>query len=98
MARLQAFATGRRARFICDGCGLSRPYSEAQTERETGFRKCRQCGVDEPDPGFTPLGSDPVALRFPRPERRELAGLVELDTGEPLVLGGSNGFLEIGSG
>lgn len=98
MGRPGAFASGRHARAICDGCGQACAYRDLQTELVTGFRKCRSCGVDAPDPSWTPLGADPIALRTPRPERRELAGLLDLDgTGLPLALGGSNGFLEIGS-
>ena len=97
MARPGAFASGRHARAICDGCGLACNYRDLRTEPVTGFRKCRACGVDEPDRSWTALGSDPIALRFARPDRNELAGLLDLDgTGLPLVLGGSNGMLETG--
>ena len=97
MARTPMFASGRHARFVCDGCGFAYAYREAMTEPETGFRKCRRCGVDEPEPRWAPRIAA-QALRHPRPDRNELAGLLDLDgTGTPLELGGGQGFLEIGS-
>ena len=94
MAPRGGFGSGRNARFVCDGCGLAYPYRDARTEADTGFRKCRSCGVDPPDPVWLPAGGEAKPLRYPRPDRNELAGLLEVDAGEPLALGGGQGFLE----
>lgn len=60
------YATGRKAKAVCDRCGLWGSYLEMFTEAETGLRVHQQC-LDEPYI-FRKRPPEGIALRHPRPD------------------------------
>lgn len=63
---MTVYATGKKAKAVCDRCGLWGSYLEMLSEAETGLRVHPQC-LDEPyvKPRRPPEG---IALRHPRPD------------------------------
>lgn len=78
------YATGRKAKAICDVCGFTYRLAELRTlrraGRDTSLKACSECW--EPDHPQNELGKypvrDPQALRDPRPDSAELSKSREL--------------------
>lgn len=78
------FATGKKAKGLCDVCGFTYKLSELRNVRRNGrytsIRACSECW--EEDHPQNELGKypvrDPQALRDPRPDTAELAASREL--------------------
>lgn len=78
------FASGKRARAICDRCGFACDYQDLKTQffsnRTTGLKVCPEC-LDEDHPQLDTdqlRVYDPQALEDPRPDHGELADSREL--------------------
>lgn len=78
------FASGKKAKALCDICGFTCKLSELRSLRRNGhftsLKACKECW--EPDHPQNELGKfpirDPQALRDPRPDSAELAASREL--------------------
>ena len=68
-----SYASGRNASAICDTCGMSYPYLEMRTN-SYGGRVCPTCFdgnydiKNHPQNKPPPVASDPISLRYPRPD------------------------------
>ena len=78
------FASGKRARAICDRCGFAVKYTDLRTQfvanHPTGLKVCSEC-LDEDHPQLDTdrlRVYDPQALDDPRPDHGELAASREL--------------------
>lgn len=81
------YAQGKRAFGFCDRCHFRYPLNELRfqvvAQKMTKLRVCSGClDVDHPQLmlGRVPI-NDPIALRDPRPDRRESTGVMILNVG-----------------
>ena len=66
-----AYASGKYSYGLCEYCGRRYPYQELKKNWK-GFKVCPQ-DYEVKEPQLEPLNvkADPVALRQPRPDRKE---------------------------
>jgi len=76
---MAGYASGKNALAISDRSGLRFPYSEMVREWNGSLVHYSEFEAKQPQLSPKPVGSDPIALFNPRPQRASVASLILLD-------------------
>ena len=76
---MAGYASGKNALAISDRSGLRFPYSEMVREWNGSLVHYSEFEAKQPQLSPKPVGSDPIALFNPRPQRASVASLILLN-------------------